>query len=195
VGGIPIPDPAGFQQSRLAAIQPGDRVPNDMAPVIVMRGAKPVMAVSAVGRSLIAETVRILLGTLGNHLDLQTVMEAPPLLFNFQPPKGEETAMRRTQFVPEAAYGADFLRNLEAAGTTVEKKSRLEVLTVKGTAAVGATLQPGPSVVSRRRLFSILQEPTEPPVGQAPSPMPVVLMPLSRDNPFLFCYSSACRLN
>ena len=138
VGGIPIPDPAGFQQSRLAAIQPGDRVPNDMAPVIVMRGAKPVMAVSAVSSSLIAEAVRILLGTLGNHLDLQTVMEAPPLLFNFQPPKGEETAMRRTQFVPEAAYGADFLRNLEAAGTTVEKKSRLEGLTVKGTAVVGA---------------------------------------------------------
>ena len=70
VGGIPIPDPAGFQQSRLAAIHPGDRVPNDMAPVIVMHGAKPVLAVAAVGSSLIAETARILLATLGNRLDL-----------------------------------------------------------------------------------------------------------------------------
>jgi gamma-glutamyltranspeptidase/glutathione hydrolase len=138
VGGIPIPDPAGLQQWRLAAIQPGDRVPRDMAPVIVMRGAKPVMAVAAVGASLLAETARILLGALGNHLDLQTVMEAPPLLYNFQPPKAGETAARRTQFVPEAAYSPDFLSQLEAASVSIEKKSRLEVLTIKGTAVVGA---------------------------------------------------------
>jgi gamma-glutamyltranspeptidase len=109
-----------------------------MAPVIVMHGAKPVMAVACVGASLTAETVRTLLGTLGNRLDLQTVMEAPPLLYNFQQPKEGETAMRRTQFVPEAAYGPDFLRNLEASGVSIEKKSRIEVLTIKGTAAVGA---------------------------------------------------------
>ncbi|MGO4879932.1 MAG: gamma-glutamyltransferase [Bryobacteraceae bacterium] len=138
VGGIPISDPAGLQQWRLATIQPGDRVPNDMAPVIVMRGAKPVMAVATVGASLIAETTRILLGTLGNRLDLKTIMEAPPLLYNFQPPKQGETAMRRTQLIPETAYGPDFLHNLEAAGIAVEKKSRIEVLTIKGTAVVGA---------------------------------------------------------
>ena len=142
VGGIPISDPAGLQQWRLAAIQPGDRVPNDMAPVVVMHGAKPVMAVASVGASLAAETVRILLGSLGNRLDLQTVMEAPPLLYNFQPLKAGETAMRRTQFVPEAAYGPDFLRNLEASGVSIEKKSRLEVLTIKGT-AVAATIDSG----------------------------------------------------
>ncbi len=132
VGGIPIPDAAGLQQWRLAAIQPGDRVPNDMAPVIVMHAAKPVMAVACVGASLLAETTRILLGTLGNRLDLQTVLEAPPLLYNFQPQKAG------IQFVPETAYDFDFLRNLEAAGVHTEKKSRIEVLTIKGTAAVGA---------------------------------------------------------
>ncbi len=138
VGGIPVPDPASFQQARLAAIQPGDRVPNDMAPVIVTRGAKPVLAIATVGSSLIAETARILLGTLGNHLDLRTVMEAPPLLYNFQPQAGEETAIRRTQFVPEAAYDPDFLRNLEASGVPTKTKSRIEVLTLKGTAVVGS---------------------------------------------------------
>ena len=138
VGGVPIPDPAGFQQSRLAAVQPGDRIPNDMAPVIVMRGAKPILALATVGSSLVAETVRILLGALGNRLDLRTVMEAPPLLYNFQPSKGEETAIRRTQFVPQAAYNPDFLHNLEASGVRIEAKSKLEVLTIKGTAVVGA---------------------------------------------------------
>ena len=109
-----------------------------MAPVIVMRGAKPVMAVASVGSSLVAETVRILLAALGNRLDLQTVMEAPPLLYNFRAPKAGETALRRIQFVPEGAYGPDFLRNLEASGLSIEPKSRLEVLTIKGTAVVGA---------------------------------------------------------
>jgi gamma-glutamyltranspeptidase / glutathione hydrolase len=132
VGGIPIPDPAALQQWRLAAIQPGDRLPNDMAPVIVMRGAKPVMAVASVGASVLAETTRILLGTLGNRLDLQTVLEAPPLLYNFQPQKAG------VQFISETAYDPDFLRNLEAAGIRTEKKSRIEVLTIKGTAVVGA---------------------------------------------------------
>jgi gamma-glutamyltranspeptidase/glutathione hydrolase len=138
VGGIPISDPAALQQWRLAAIQPGDRVPNDMAPVIAMRGAKPVMAVASVGSSLIAETTRILLATLGNRLDLQTAMEAPPLLYNFQPAKEGETALRRIQLVPEAAYGPDFLRDLEASGVSIENQSRNEVLTIKGTAVVAA---------------------------------------------------------
>jgi gamma-glutamyltranspeptidase/glutathione hydrolase len=138
VGGIPISDPGAMQQWRLAAIKPGDRVPNDMAPVIVMHGARPVMAVASVGASLTAETVRILLGTLGNRLDLQTVMEAPPLLYNFQAPKAGETALHRTQLVPETAYRPDFIHNLEASGVAIQKKSRIEALTIKGTAAIGA---------------------------------------------------------
>jgi gamma-glutamyltranspeptidase / glutathione hydrolase len=138
IGGVPVSDPASLQQWRLAGIQPGDRVPNDMAPVIVMQGAKPVMAVATVGASLIAETVRILLATFGNRLDLQTVMEAPPLLNNFQPQKEGETALRRTQLVPEGAYGVDFLHNLEAAGVSTQERSRIEVLTIRGTAVVGS---------------------------------------------------------
>jgi hypothetical protein len=115
-----------------------NRVPNDMAPVIVMAGARAVMAVASVGASLTAETVRILLGTLGNRLDLQTVMEAPPLLYNFRAPKAGETALHRTQLVPETAYSPDFIHNLEASGIASEKKSRIQVLTIKGTAVVGA---------------------------------------------------------
>ena len=40
-----------------------------MPPVIVMRGEKPVLAVATVGSSLIAETARVLLATLGNRLE------------------------------------------------------------------------------------------------------------------------------
>src|SRR5437763_16729604 len=80
VGGIPIPDAAGLEQSRLAAINPGDRVHNDMAPVIDKKAGHHVLAHSSVGESLMPETVRIILATIGNHLDLTAVMAAPPLL-------------------------------------------------------------------------------------------------------------------
>jgi hypothetical protein len=50
VGGIPIADAAGFQQARLAAIKPGDPVPQVEAPVIAMTGSKPVLAIASCRR-------------------------------------------------------------------------------------------------------------------------------------------------
>jgi len=85
VGGVPIPDAAGFQQATLAAIKPGDPVPNAMVPLIAMTEAEPVLAIASVGSSLIPETVRIVVGTLANHLDPLVVMAAPPLLLNMEP--------------------------------------------------------------------------------------------------------------
>jgi gamma-glutamyltranspeptidase / glutathione hydrolase len=59
VQGIPLSGAAGIYQYRLAAIKPGERLPGDMTPVIVIRGGKPVMAVAAVGSSLVPDTVRV----------------------------------------------------------------------------------------------------------------------------------------
>jgi gamma-glutamyltranspeptidase/glutathione hydrolase len=129
VEGVPISDAAGINQYRLAHLKPGDRVPNDMAPIIVMRDAKPVLATAAIGSSLTAETVRLLVGILGNGLDAATVMAAPPLLYNYG---------SRVPIVPEGAYDTDFLKNLEAAGVKVQQESKGQVATLKGTVVVGA---------------------------------------------------------
>lgn len=129
VGGVPISDAAGINQYRLARLKPGGRVPNDMGPIIVMSGTKPVLATAAVGSSLTAETVRLLVGILGNRLDAATVMAAPPLLYNYESP---------VPSIPEGAYDADFLRNLEAAGVTVRQVSRAQVMGLKGTVVIGA---------------------------------------------------------
>jgi gamma-glutamyltranspeptidase/glutathione hydrolase len=137
VGGIPIPDAAGFQQVRLASIKPGDRVPNEIAPVIAMIGARPVLAIATIGSSLLPETVRLVFGTLGNQLDPQTIMAAPALLANFDPPKPGETPLQREQVVPEGAYGADFLERLEADGIKVRQTMRTRVLATRGTAVLG----------------------------------------------------------
>jgi gamma-glutamyltranspeptidase/glutathione hydrolase len=138
VGGIAIPDAGGFLQARLGAVKPGERIPNEEAPILVLKGAKPVLATAGIGSSLIPETVRLLLGMLGNRIDPQTLRAAPPLLLNFNfVPKAGETYMDRTQVVPEGAYDADFLKNLELSGMKVEQVSRRQVLETKGTVVMG----------------------------------------------------------
>jgi gamma-glutamyltranspeptidase/glutathione hydrolase len=136
VGGVPLSDAACFQQTKLATLIPGDLVPSEMAPVIVVTNGKPSLAVAAVGAALLPETVRILLGSLGNHIDKLTTMAAPPLLRN------SDYAKRSMIQVPEGRYDGDFLASLGAAGMTVQTKSRQDVLGLKGTAVMGTISAP-----------------------------------------------------
>jgi hypothetical protein len=92
--------------------------------------------VAAVGAALLPETVRILLGSLGNHVDASTTMVAPPLLLN------SDYAKRSMIQVPEGRYETDFLANLGVAGMTVQTKSQQEVLGLKGTAVMGMISAP-----------------------------------------------------
>ena len=80
VGGVPLPDSAGFQQSTLAGLKPGDRVPHQIVDTIAFEGDKPVLVTASIGASLVPESIRVLVGILGQHQDLATVMAAPPLL-------------------------------------------------------------------------------------------------------------------
>jgi gamma-glutamyltranspeptidase/glutathione hydrolase len=60
VGGISIPDSAGFQQSLLSTVKPGDYVPNVTNPNIVCKNGRPVLASSAIGTGLIQTTLQCL---------------------------------------------------------------------------------------------------------------------------------------
>ena len=135
VGGIPLSDAAGFQQSRLINVKPGDRVPDDMAPSIVMEAGKPVLAVAAVGVSLLPETVRIILGIVGNHADPNALLAAPPLLYNYEAPQPGESYTWKRQLVPDQAYDSEFLQLLQSSGVNVRKETRAQVLALRGTAA------------------------------------------------------------
>ena len=141
VGGIPLSGVAGSQQALLSTIKPGDRLPGLPSPIIVMSGNKPVLALATVGVSEIPEIVRVVLGSVGNHLDLQTVITAPPLLFNFEAPQAGESHTWKRVFVPEGAYNAEFLSSLEASGLRVQQKAHAQVLGLRGTAAM-ATIDP-----------------------------------------------------
>jgi len=146
VGGIPISDAAGFQQASIAMIKPGHLVPHDMTPAIAMAGNKPVLAVASIGESLTPETLRVLVGTLANHLDPLAVMAAPHLLVNNQPEKAGESFSTKPELVPEGAYDLDFLQHLRTLGVNTEQKSKQEANTLRGTAVLG-TIDPRSGVL------------------------------------------------
>jgi gamma-glutamyltranspeptidase/glutathione hydrolase len=135
VGGVPLSDAAGFQQYRLIHVKPGDRVPDDLAPVIVMKANKPVLAVASVGVSLIPETVRIILGALSNHADANTLLSSPPLLYNYEAPAPGESYIWKRQLVPDGDYDSEFLQQLQSIGVKVQPENRQQVLALRGTAA------------------------------------------------------------
>ncbi len=121
VGGIPIPDSAGFQQARLGTIRPGDRLPNEMVQTIVFSGDKPILATAAIGSSMILETIKLVLAAAGQGLHLETVQAAPPLLYNYMLAQPGQHVMNRGLVIPDGAYSALFVKNLEAQGLKVTK--------------------------------------------------------------------------
>ena len=116
VGGVPIPDAAGRNQAWLATARTGDRLPSGMAPVIALKNGKPVVAVAAVGLSLVPETVRLVGGLLANGQDLKTLTSAPELLLTYEPIL---SYWDWPELVPAGAYGADMLRAIRAEGLPV----------------------------------------------------------------------------
>jgi gamma-glutamyltranspeptidase len=140
VDGVPVPVAAGIYQYRLAAITPGDRLPGDMAPMILMRHGKPEIAVASIGTSLVPETVRLMLG-LGRGEDGATWLAAPPLLFNFEAMK--DAIGERDELVPAGRYSADVLARLPALGLRTREVDAQRALVLRGTAVIGAVRSTG----------------------------------------------------
>jgi gamma-glutamyltranspeptidase / glutathione hydrolase len=130
VDGIPIPDSAGFQQTALEGIKPGDRVPHQIIDTITFEGDTPVLATGSIGFSLQLESIRVLLGVLGQHLDLATIMAAPPLLRT-----GDASGVVST---PQGAYPPEFITKLKATGLNVKEISNETAAGLSGTLAAVA---------------------------------------------------------
>jgi gamma-glutamyltranspeptidase/glutathione hydrolase len=131
VDGVPIPDSATFQQETLAAMKPGDRVPHEILDTIAFEGDKPVLATGSIGSSLIPETIRVLVGVLGQHQDLQTVMAQPPLLVSFGQASGGVP-------VEQGVFSPELLAKLKASGMTIDETSQAMTGGLRGTLAAVA---------------------------------------------------------
>jgi gamma-glutamyltranspeptidase / glutathione hydrolase len=132
VGGIPIPDSAGFQQARLSTIKPGDRLPNEMMQTIVFNGETPMLATAAIGAS-IPETLKIVLSVVGQGLELEKVQAAPPLLSDFSESNPEKSIRQRTIVIAEGVYPAEFVTRLENQGMKMTKIPSSAAMGIRGT--------------------------------------------------------------
>jgi gamma-glutamyltranspeptidase/glutathione hydrolase len=138
VGGIPIPDSAGFQQRVLAAIKPGDRVPHQIIDTITFKGDIPVFATASIGSSLFPETLRVLVGVLGQHQNLAALMAAPPLLLTFDLSGVETLPAQKAVSIPQGAYSPEFVGTLRALGINVVEVPAATAGALRGTLAAVA---------------------------------------------------------
>jgi gamma-glutamyltranspeptidase/glutathione hydrolase len=75
VGGISIPDSAGFQQALLSTVKPGDYMPNVTNPNIVLRNGKPVLVSSSIGTGLIQTTLQCLHAFLALGMSVDRIVD------------------------------------------------------------------------------------------------------------------------
>lgn len=136
VDGIPVPVPAGTYRHLLTALTPGARLPSDMAPVLLLEQGKPVLAVAAIGSSVVPETVRLVAGLRRRDADAARVIAAPALLLNYE--QMGLSPLDRDELVPAGAYPAAVLEGLRARGIKVREVDAQRVLLLRGTAAVAA---------------------------------------------------------
>lgn len=135
VGGIPIPDSAGFQQSRLAGIKPGERLPNEMVQTIVFAGDKPILATAAIGSSMIPETLKLVLSVAGQGLSLDEVQAAPAFLSDFSSNPKKNAAKPFGISIPEGTYPPEFIKALKAKGVKLNLVSAAMANGLRGTVA------------------------------------------------------------
>jgi len=138
VDGIPIPDSAAFQQARLATIKPGERLPHEIIDTIVLTGDKPVLATASIGSSLVPESLRVLLGVIGQKQTLQTVMAQPALLAHLDFSAGSQSLADIPVSIPQGAYTADFLAGVKAAAVNIQEVPAATADGLRGTLAAVA---------------------------------------------------------
>lgn len=116
VGGIPLADvgsPAKYKNREAGAL-----VPNGLSPLIAFRGSKLSLAIGTIGAPHRRETVRILLTALGQKLNAEEIVVAPPWLGM----SGKSPSIP----IPEDGYSPEFIAELDELGvkTRLIKRKR-----------------------------------------------------------------------
>jgi len=77
VDGVSIPDSASFQQQEIKDVGPGNRLPEDLNPLIVIKEGKPLLASGATGMGLHEITLQNVVNVLDFGMDPKTSIDAP----------------------------------------------------------------------------------------------------------------------
>ncbi len=135
VGGIPIGAAGAINKAELIEARPGEHLAEAITPLIALRSGRPILALGVAGTSLVPETVRLIAGVLASRLPLQSILNAPSLLWNKEASEGHELA-GLPEHVPAGAYDTAFLRTLQSLGMTVREEPPAAVDALRSQAVV-----------------------------------------------------------
>src|SRR5262245_11960201 len=111
VDGVSIPDSASHQQTVIARLKPGDRLPDPTNPVIVLKNGNPYLASSCMGSGLHAIMMNNLVNVLDFDMDVKASIGTP----NFRGPYVGGGPGEVPQLDKEALAEGDFAEKLVEA--------------------------------------------------------------------------------
>src|SRR5262249_42474660 len=121
VDGISIPDSATFQQSQIARIKPGDRLPETTNPVIVLKNDKPYLASSCIGSALHQTTMSNLVNVLDFDMDLKKSIDTPYFMGPyFGSPLGGGVPQMYMEVLAEGEFDENLVKAVVAKGQAIK---------------------------------------------------------------------------
>jgi gamma-glutamyltranspeptidase / glutathione hydrolase len=123
VDGISIPDSASFQQSQIARIKPGDRLPETTNPIIVLKNDKPYLASSSVGSALHQTTISNLVNVLDFGMDLKKSIDTPNFMgpfFGFPSGVGPPVPQLYMELLAEGEFDENLVKAVVAKGQAIK---------------------------------------------------------------------------
>ncbi len=110
-------------------------MPHEIIDTIALEGDRPVLATASIGSSLVPESLRVLLGVLGQHQDLATLMAKPALLANLDFGNIDQPPSARAVPLVQSAYSSGFIAQLKAAHVNVTEVPAATAGGLRGTLA------------------------------------------------------------
>jgi len=108
VDGISTGDPGAFQQTAIAAVGPGKRLPDPTEVGIALRDGRPILAFASMATGLHQQTVQSLLNTLVFGMSVKEAVDAPAI---FLPLPDGSMPPRQSMRVMEGAFPEAILRD------------------------------------------------------------------------------------
>ena len=117
IDGITITDSGSFQQAGIKAAGPGNRLPDPIEPVLVMKEGKPAFAFSSIANGLHYHTVTALVNALDFGMDPKSAIDTP----SFLAPDFTAVPDLNGAKVIEGDFDASVLREARAKGALIEE--------------------------------------------------------------------------
>ena len=90
---------------------------------------------------MLPESLRILVGLIGNKADLETLQAAPPVMYNLIAAEPGKSAYERGIVIPQGSYDAAFVEELEGLNARVTAIPATRASGLRGTVAA-VTIDP-----------------------------------------------------